>query len=206
MTTPARERAAITTAGLLAAGVAAIASGRVWYRTAGHGFTGTEISDRAVEALALAALAGVGVTLLLGVWGRRIVGVLLAGLGSGVLVVAAARRTPSAAQLEQVLGVRETPGSPTAWPWVAAAAGVVLVAVGALFVLRAHRWRVPSARFERRRPRPAAAVNSSLDAWKALDAGADPTAFDGNLGPEAPIGRRDQAGPASGAPTHQEQP
>lgn len=204
--TPGRERALITATGLVVAGVAAIGSGQVWYRTAGHGFTGTEITDGAGEALALAALAGVAVTLLLGVWGRRVVGVLVAVLGLGVLLVSAARRTPTPAQLEQVLGVRDTPGSPTAWPWLCVAAGAVVAVVGASFVTRAHRWRSPSDRFERTPARSPSAVSSSLDAWKALDAGADPTAFDGNLTPEAPTGRRDQADPVSGAPTQQEQP
>lgn len=203
--TPGRERGLITAAGLVAGGAAAIASGQVWYRTAGHGFTGNEIGDGAGEALALAGLAGVAVTLLLGVWGRRIVGALVAVLGVGVLLVAALRRTPTPAQLEQALGVRDTPGSQTGWPWVALVAGLVLAAVGALFVLRAHRWRRPSDRFERRAGRPQASVGSSLDAWKALDAGADPTAFDGNLTTEAPSGRRDQAGPASGDTTPEEQ-
>lgn len=204
--TPGRERAVVTVAGLVAGGAAAVASGRVWYRTAGHGFTGTEINDRAGEALALAALAGVAVTLLLGVWGRRLVGALVALLGVGVLAVVASRRTPTPAQLEQVLGVREAPGTPTAWPWLVVVAAAVLVAAGAAFVARAHRWRSPSGRFERTSASSPAGVASSLDAWKALDAGADPTAFDGNLTPEAPTGRRDQAGRASGAPTRQEQP
>ncbi|HET9127457.1 MAG TPA: Trp biosynthesis-associated membrane protein [Propionibacteriaceae bacterium] len=203
--TPGRERALITVAGLATAGIAALGSGQVWYRTAGHGFTGSEITDGAEEALALAGLAGVAVTLLLGVWGRRVVGLLVVLLGLGALLVAALRRVPTSAQLDQVLGVHETTGSATGWPWVCVVAGGVLAGVGGLFLARAHRWRSPSDRFERGATRPERVVGSSLDAWKALDAGADPTAFDGNLTPEAPTGRRDQAGPASGHPTPDEE-
>lgn len=198
------DRALVTTLGLATGLAGAIVSGQVWYRTAGHGFSGTELSDGAVEALSLAALAGVGVTLLLGVWGRRVVGVLIALLGLGTLLVSVVRRTPTSAQLVQVLGVHDTPGSQTAWPWVAAVLGAVIAAVGVAFVLRAHRWRSPSARFDRDGGRRRRVVVTNLDAWKALDAGDDPTDLDGNLAHGAATPRHDPTGRVPGTPSQQE--
>ncbi len=198
------DRALVTTVGLVVAAAGDVVAGQVWYRTAGHGFTGTELSDGAVEALSLAALAGVGVTLLLGVWGRRVVGVLIAALGLGMLLVSVLRRTPTTDQLVQVLGVRDTPGAGTAWPWIAVVLGAVTAAVGVGFVLRAHRWTSPSTRFDRDGNGRRRVVASNLDAWKALDAGDDPTDLDGNLAHGASTPRHDPTGRVPGTPTQQE--
>ncbi len=198
------DRALVTTVGLIAGAAGAVVSGQVWYHTAGHGFTGTELSDGAVEALSLAALAGVGVTLLLGVWGRRVVGVLIAVLGLGTLLVSVLRRIPTTTQLVQVLGVPDTPGGGTAWPWVAVVLGAATAAVGVGFVLRAHRWSSPNARFDRDAGGRQRVVASNLDAWKALDAGDDPTDLDGNLAHGASTPRHDPIGRVPGTPTQQE--
>ena len=69
--------------------------------------------------------------------------------------------------------------TPTAWRWVYVV-GVVLALAGAVLALFAR----PGA------ARPSATPDPALDAWKALDAGADPTAADERVtGGEGP---RDQ--------------
>jgi hypothetical protein len=54
-------------------------------------------------------------------------------------------------------------------PWLALTGGLALFAAGVIAVLTAHRWRRPTARYERD---PAA---TPADQWKAIDAGEDPT-------------------------------
>ena len=64
--------------------------------------------------------------------------------------------------------------SATAWPWVYAAAGAVVVLAALITVLRSDRWPRRTTRFER-----ATAVSSAgehpAEAWQAMDAGLDPT-------------------------------
>ncbi|MFD8482464.1 TIGR02234 family membrane protein [Kitasatospora sp. NPDC059673] len=68
----------------------------------------------------------------------------------------------------------------TAWPWVALAGGLLLVAAGALTVRFGRNWPAMGSRYEaptRRRPagKAGATGNSPADLWKALDRGEDPT-------------------------------
>jgi uncharacterized membrane protein (TIGR02234 family) len=78
----------------------------------------------------------------------------------------------------------------SAWPWLAALGGVLVVAAGVLTVLRGAAWPGMSARYDAPAgkrsaagPRRAAAAASApagqptpADLWKALDRGEDPTA------------------------------
>lgn len=169
-----RDRTLLTVVGMVAALVGVIASGRTWYKVTGHGFTGSEITDKASQALPVAALAGLALTLLLGVWGRRIAGVLVAALGAGLVAVAASNHVPSASQLESSVGSALANGSTTHAHLLSLAAGVVVTLCGIGFVLRSHRWRPATDRFERT-PTARREVSNSLDAWKAMDAGGDPT-------------------------------
>lgn len=169
-----RDRVLLSLVGLVSSLAAVIASGRVWYRVTGHGFTGSEITDKASQALPLAALAGIALTLLLGVWGRRIAGLLIAGLGAGLVAVAASRHVPSSSQLETTVGSAMASGQATHTHLVSLVCGVLVALCGLGFVLRSHRWRPATDRFDRT-PTAKRHVTSSLDAWKAMDAGADPT-------------------------------
>lgn len=69
----------------------------------------------------------------------------------------------------------------TAWPVLAAVAGVLAIAVGGLVVLRGRSWPGMGRRYERPGAEtPTAAPQRSeedraQDAWKALDRGEDPT-------------------------------
>lgn len=170
-----RDRALGTVVGLLAGLLGVVASGQVWYRTTGHGFTGAELTDRASQALPLAAMAGIAVTLLLGRWGRRLAGALVVALGVGLVAVASTSHVPTAAQLRQTIGAESVAGNSTSAHWASVAAGLLIALAGLVFVVRAGRWPVPTSRFERGRSASDRPVASSLDAWKAMDAGADPT-------------------------------
>ncbi|MEL4504586.1 Trp biosynthesis-associated membrane protein [Luteococcus sp. H138] len=109
----------------------------------------------AVKAIGWALLAAVGVSLLLGVWGRRIVGLLEIALAAGLALVVAR------GEGHQLL-------------WLASALGLA----GAVTQLgTAQRWGSRAQRFER----DSAGVGrpqTDLDVWKALDAGLDPTSDD----------------------------
>lgn len=113
------------------------------------------------RACGWALLAAVGASLLLRVWGRRLVALLELGLGAGL-----------------VLMVTHGQGAKL----LLLAAG--LAVVGAAVQLgTAHLWPQRSSRFERGTAAPQRPT-SDLEIWKALDAGLDPTAdgFGDSLG------------------------
>lgn len=104
-----------------------------------------------VGALAWAVLAGVGVSLLLGSWGRRLVGGL---------------------QLLLAVGLGATALAASAHSAVLAAAALVLA--GALVqLLTAQRWKSPASRYAR--GPVTGQPQSDLELWKSMDAGIDPT-------------------------------
>ncbi|HWJ52803.1 MAG TPA: Trp biosynthesis-associated membrane protein [Propionibacteriaceae bacterium] len=121
----------------------------------------TTVSDYQdlTRALALVALAGSGLILVLRVRGRQVVGLLLSILGLAMAL--------AAAMLD---------GPPIAW-WVAYAIGGVLVAAGGMLILiTAARWPAPADRFERTETGTSAVTENPADLWQAQDAGLDPTA------------------------------
>ena len=75
----------------LGAVLALVAGSRAWWRAAGTGvsvaFTGTEATGGLAQALALVALAGVLLALVLRARGRRVLGGLLLLAGAGALVL-----------------------------------------------------------------------------------------------------------------------
>ena len=71
--------------------------------------------------------------------------------------------------------------SHTAWPYVAAAGGVLLLLAGLLALRYGRLWPAMSGRYERggapraRRTRAPADPDRPEEIWKALDRGEDPT-------------------------------
>lgn len=181
-----------------------LAGTQPWWRATGEGlnvaFSGNSSTGGASQALALVAGAGAVLLLTLGVRGRQVVGIMLVLVGLGVLALGALRVRPTAeAVREQIRTVSLTDSfslSATAWPVVYAGAGVVITVAAAITVWRSPRWPSAQNRFERR----SRGVNASLgehpaEAWKAMDAGVDPT-LDADGAPE----RRGDPDVHSGSP------
>ena len=139
-----------------------------------------------VTALGLVVLACWGVVLVTRGRVRRAV----AGLGvlaaAGALVDAIVAYPQLADQLREDLaqiGVTGADVAPTAWYWAAVAGAVLSVVATALAVAWTPAWPEMGSRYDA----PAAAApapdrdpgeQSSLDLWKAMDEGRDPTAGD----------------------------
>jgi uncharacterized membrane protein (TIGR02234 family) len=186
---PTKSRA-IAFGCLLAGGaLALIASGQPWWRGvedgasvngAGLKFTGSQATGGLSQALAIVALAGTLLMLVLRSRGRRILGAVLLLVGIAVTLVGALWMQPRPdavrSQLAHV-GVLNTVGlTATAWPWLFALAGPLMATGAALVMITAAGWPAGSHRFQ-----PDAQLTRSeepAELWKAMDAGVDPTADD----------------------------
>lgn len=141
-----------------------------------------------------AALAIVGLAALVAVFavrrsGRLLVSVLLALSGAGTVVAAVLGAGDSSALDEQAAAASGNTAatavglSHTAWPYVAAAGGALILLAGLLAVRYGRLWPAMSGRYERDgapRPRRTKPVDPDRpeDLWKALDRGEDPTGPD----------------------------
>ncbi|MER6393869.1 TIGR02234 family membrane protein [Streptomyces sp. NPDC001523] len=179
--------------GALGATVVLLASGRVWAQgraAVGGGSLPLSADGRAVTGLP-AALAIVALAALVAVFAvrgrsRRLMSALLAlsGLGAALAAVfaaddhraldeQAARTTADTAA--QVVGLTHT-----AWPYVTAVGGVLILLAGLLALRFGRSWPAMGGRYERDgspRTRTPAPVDPDRpeDLWKALDRGEDPT-------------------------------
>lgn len=191
--------------GAAGAAVVLIASGQIWAEgsaTVAGGSVSLDAAGRDVTGVP-AALAVVGLAALVAVFavrtaGRLLVSALLTLSGAGALIAAlvgagdgaalddkAARTTGDTAATVAAL-------THTAWPYVTAAGGVLILLAGLLALRYGSHWPTMSGRYERdgtpraarvRAPttRPAKASGPAVDPdrpedlWKALDRGEDPT-------------------------------
>ena len=176
---------------LVGGALALICSAQPWWRATGEGvvmkFTGTQVTGGLSQALGIVSLAGTLLMLVLKARGRRVVGALLLLVGMGVVLTGAFRLRPSAdavrSQVREVSLADVFQLGVTAWPWAFALSGVLIVAGAALTIATAGRWPSQNERF---RPEvgPAkgtmqlAGIDDPAGLWKAMDAGADPTADD----------------------------
>lgn len=217
-TRPTRPRTASYALLLAGGGLAVVAAAQSWWRAVGSdpsgsgggsavsvAFSGVEATGGLSQALAVVALAGTLLILVLRVRGRRVVGALLAVVGASIAVVGVLRQEPSAdavrTQVREVSLVDQFALTPTAWPWIFAAAGG-LVMIGALLtVVTAGQWPSRADRFQRTEAaRPVAANDEAADVWKAMDAGLDPTLADPDVHIEVPavtMAKTEQAQPAA---------
>ncbi|MFF4955793.1 TIGR02234 family membrane protein [Streptomyces sp. NPDC001222] len=138
-----------------------------------------------------AALAIVGLAALVAVFavrraGRFLVAGLLALSGAGVVAAALLGAADSSALDEKAAqAAGDTSATAfalthTAWPYVAAAGGALLLLAGLLALRYGRLWPAMSGRYERDgtpRPRKAKPLDPDRpeDLWKALDRGEDPT-------------------------------
>ncbi|NBM21170.1 TIGR02234 family membrane protein [Streptomyces sp. GC420] len=189
-----RSLAAALLAGALGAAVVLLASGQTWAEgtaTLAGGRLPLEADGRAVTA-APAALAVVGLAALVAVLavrgaGRVLVAALLALSGAGAALSAFLGASDRSALDERAAEVSGDAASTvetlshTAWPYVTAAGGVLLLLAGVLALRYARLWPAMSGRYERdgtqrpRRPRSAPDPERPEELWKALDRGEDPT-------------------------------
>ncbi|MEU1052394.1 TIGR02234 family membrane protein [Streptomyces sp. NPDC005876] len=139
-----------------------------------------------------AALAIVGLAALVAVFavrraGRFAVAALLALCGVGIVVAALLGASDGSALDEKAArAAGDTSAtvhalSHTAWPYVAAAGGALILLAGLLALRYGRLWPAMSGRYERSgAPRPRRAARPAdpdrpEDLWKALDRGEDPT-------------------------------
>lgn len=143
-----------------------------------------------LTALGLVGLAGVPALAATRGRGRVVVGAVLALTGAAV-VTAIVRlgatdpglvTTALQTDLVQQAGGREAVGGHgTAWPWITAAGGALLLVAGLLVAVHGPRWSALGRRYES----PVAAADpgpaekrpatGERDLWEALDRGEDPT-------------------------------
>lgn len=190
---------------LLAGGaLALIASAQPWWRgigeAAGVKFTGSQSTGGLSQALAIVALAGALLMLALRSRGRRVVAALLLLAGVGIALVGGfgLRPRPDAvrSQLGHVSLLDNFGLTATAWPWIFALAGLLIVGGALVTIITAGNWPAGSDRFQTRSDKAQAATSEEpAELWKAMDAGVDPTLNDRDtLTPADPKMRNRSAG------------
>jgi uncharacterized membrane protein (TIGR02234 family) len=172
-------------AGLVGAGLAAVAGSREWATTMGDAagikveasVTGAE-SQPLVAAAALVALASWGVVLVMRGRVRRVVAVvgLVASVGallSVVLGFGAVQDDAVAAAVARGATGESFETSLSAWYYLAGLGSVLTAAAFAVAVARAPRWPAMGTKYDAPSARPAPSTDE--DMWRALDEGRDPT-------------------------------
>ncbi|WP_351228475.1 TIGR02234 family membrane protein [Streptomyces sp. NPDC002133] len=188
-----RSLAAALLLGAVGAAVVLLASGQIWAEGTAAvlgSSVSLEASGRDVTGVP-AALAVVGLAALVAVFAvrgkpRLLVAVLLTLSGAGAAIAAYGSVSGTAALDEQAR--RATGDSAaavdslthTAWPFVTAAAGLLILLAGLLALRYGASWPAMSGRYEReggspRKAAPATDPDRPEDLWKALDRGEDPT-------------------------------
>ncbi|MFI2912062.1 TIGR02234 family membrane protein [Streptomyces sp. PDY-4] len=189
-----RSLAVALLSGALGAAVALLATRQEWSQGTASVAGGTfPLTANGSDVTGVpAALAVVGLAALVAVFavrgaGRLVVAALLALSGAGTVVAAVLGATDSSALDEKAAEVSGDTSaavgalSHTAWPYVAAAGGALLLMAGLLALRYGRLWPAMSGRYERNgavrpRRRPARVdPDRPEDLWKALDRGEDPT-------------------------------
>ncbi|MFE4668602.1 TIGR02234 family membrane protein [Streptomyces sp. NPDC056716] len=167
------------------AGTATVAGGDFPLTASGSDVTGVP------AALAIVGLAAMVAVFAVRRSGRYAVAALLALSGAGTLAAALLGASDSAALDEKAAQASGDTAatvdslSHTAWPYVAAVGGALILLAGLLALRYGRFWPAMSGRYERagtaRTPRRAPAPldpDRPEDLWKALDRGEDPTGGD----------------------------
>ena len=175
--------------GLIAGGATAIAADNPVVRAdPSSPFVTYDAHVPLAMSLSLVVLACWGVVLVTRGRVRRAVAVLglVAALGALVTVVLAWSQVADRFETELAqVGVTGSDIGPTGWYWLGLVAAVVSVVATALAVAWTPDWPEMGSRYDppagaAATPAPAAATEpedaSSLDLWKAIDEGRDPTA------------------------------
>ncbi|KOG35733.1 TIGR02234 family membrane protein [Streptomyces resistomycificus] len=162
-------------------GTATVAGGDFPLTAKGSDVTGVPASLAIVGLAALVAVFAVRRA------GRFMVAAVLALSGAGIIAAALLGVNDSSALDEQAAQASGDTSatvdtlSHTAWPYVAAVGGVLLLLAGLLALRYGRLWPAMSGRYERsgaprpRRRAPSVDPDRPEDMWKALDRGEDPT-------------------------------
>ena len=162
-----------------------------------------QIAAPGLSAFGLAGFAITAALALSSVVIRRILGVLLFGLGVAVVlmsisawsdpVLAAASQLTALSAISDIETLRTfvISSSATVWPGITAVAGILLVPAGIIIVFTAGKWGTGSRKFERvdkntdytaKKALEKSEVQSisdvssvNIDAWDSLSHGTDPT-------------------------------
>ncbi|MEU7408079.1 MULTISPECIES: TIGR02234 family membrane protein [Streptomyces] len=188
-----RSLAVALLSGALGAAVVLLATRQRWAEgtatVAGGGFP---LTARGSDVTGVpAALAIVGLAALVAVFavrraGRLLVSGLLALSGAGIAVAALVSASDSSVLDEKAAKVSGDTSatvdalSHTAWPYVAAVGGLLILLAGLLALRYGGRWPAMSGRYERGTDRPRRTARPAdperpEEIWKALDRGEDPT-------------------------------
>jgi uncharacterized membrane protein (TIGR02234 family) len=189
-----RSLAVALLSGALGAAVALLATRQRWAQgtatVAGGDFPLT-VSGSDVSGVP-AALAIVGLAALVAVFavrraGRFLVAGLLALSGAGIVAAALLGVSDNSALDDKAAKASGDTSATvdafthTAWPYVAAVGGVLILLAGLLALRYGRLWPAMSGRYERsgsprpRRRAPVVNPDRPEDIWKALDRGEDPT-------------------------------
>ena len=181
-----RTFAPVVLVGLASAGLAAVAGNRAWVewsgRSEGQGSLLTITGDDSATvplggALALVLLACWGVVLVTRGLVRRVVAGTAAATSVGMVATALLGRRSATDGLRDDLaarGVDLTTGS-TAWYWVYLACALVAVVATLAAVRLVPSWPEMGSRYDAPGTAPPPREETSLDLWRALDDGRDPT-------------------------------
>ena len=196
---PSRRRTfgPVVLVGLAAGALTAVAADQPAARAGGRGAAATsgglvtyDAHLPLVTALALVVLACWGVVLVTRGRVRRGVAVLgaLAAVGAAVAAVVGWSQVPDRLRQELAsVGVTGVPVGHTGWYWAVLLGAVVAVVAGVLAVAWAPSWPEMGSRYDAPGSAPAPVAppeeQSSLDLWKAMDEGRDPTAGTGEQQP-----------------------
>lgn len=190
MDEPRRTFGPVLLLGLASGGLAVVAGNRAWVVGADGGGPGVDplgaVADAGemplAAALSLVVLACWGVLLVTRRVVRRVVAVLglLAAAGLVATVVVGRRTLPDAVRdaiAQQTGGAGPADVDTTAWFWAAAVGALGSLAATALAARWVPHWPEMGSRYDAPGAADASETEdaSSLDLWKAMDEGRDPT-------------------------------
>ncbi len=192
---PRRLKNTILIAGILLSGLVLLTWTGQWFvltldgKAASHTtlpVTG-DTAAPALIALALAGLALVGALAIAGPVIRTILGVVEVLLGFTVgLSAVVALANPAVASETLITGATGVGGtasvaalvtgvSISAWPWLAAVAGVLVMALGGIIVATGRRWPGSSRKYQAVQLEPVEPGSNPVADWDSLSGGDDPT-------------------------------
>lgn len=178
---------------LLAGAVGIVSSTQTWLVVALRegGDALTIAGADAVPVLAPLSLAALALGLALPIVGlvlRYVFGVLAVAIAATLAVVTgqllfALPVSAFAGAVTEATGIAGTDAvaalvagtAPSAWPWVALAGWIVMLAAGALVLATARRWQTGGRRFRTAASSDSGASLDAIDSWDELSRGTDPT-------------------------------